>query len=449
MIIAFYGKNIISGLQGAEAAYEAGPNEVMIYTLMFTGIFPPILAIALSYDTIVGERTRRSLHLVLSKPIDRSSVYIGKFLAAFLSIAIVYLVVVTIGYLIVIGLSNQTPSLNEVGRAYAAIGVVIFSAACWVLFIMLFSTSFKTVTSTIIFSVLFWFLILRLISQSGLIYFLVTGETTDESITVDLLFSPLGEENDNVTKNRTTELLFWAHQHDTPIVGMKYQVYSENDSLVEGQKGSSLYSLFPTYILSPGKYTWTAEYWKPGEDSPIDAGDGSFLIGGEFLVTFSLVAFGDDGLFNDVILMVIQNDHNSPEYFDLTVTDKKDNSIVEHEENLQSTHIIEDLDKGDFVFTITSNNIEYFKTTIHSFGSTGSEGDIFGATEEDIKYPGYVKATYAMNPDNAATIAIQILSDDVSGQVILTVQEGIIALCLTFIILLGLGIFVFSRIELL
>ena len=87
LIVAVFGRYLVGG-GGDEPAYEAGPNEVLILMLAFTGLFPPILAIALSYDTIVGERTRKSLHLIVSKPVDRSSIFIGKFLGAFLSIVI-------------------------------------------------------------------------------------------------------------------------------------------------------------------------------------------------------------------------------------------------------------------------------------------------------------------------------------------------------------------------
>ncbi len=185
LIVAVLGNYLVGGAGGDEPAYEQGPNTVLLLMISFTALFPPIIAIALGYDSIVGERTRRSLHLILSKPVDRSSIFIGKFLSIFLSIVIIYLIVGTIGYILVIVLSGQIPSLEEVSRAYAAIGLILFSAGCWVLFIMLFSTSFKTVTSTIIFSVLFWLFILNIISQSGFLYYMFTQEQAEEPITMD------------------------------------------------------------------------------------------------------------------------------------------------------------------------------------------------------------------------------------------------------------------------
>ena len=127
LIVAVFGKYLIGGGGDDEPTYEAGANEVLILMLAFTYLFPAILAIALGYDTIVGERTRRSLHLILSKPVDRSSIFIGKFLGAYLSIMFVYLIVGTVGYIVVIALSGDVPTINQVGLAYAAMGVVLLS----------------------------------------------------------------------------------------------------------------------------------------------------------------------------------------------------------------------------------------------------------------------------------------------------------------------------------
>jgi len=427
---------------GDVPVYERGANEALGVLLAFASLFPPIIAIVLAYDVIVGERTRRSLHLVLSKPVDRSSIFTGKFLGAFLSISIVYLIVCTVGYIVVIIFSGKVPNLNEVGRAYGAIGIILFSAACWVLFVMLFSTSFKTVTSTIVFSVMFWLFILNLLSQSGLIYYMFTQETGDETITVDLLVSQAeGQE-----ALGGTSVIFMAHNYGVPALNVEYDVRSENGSEVQGNK---LFSLLTFYLLPSGNYTWTAEAPEEDTKNMETIAKGSFYIGHEFVPYVSIVPFMEDNddYYNDVVLL-LGTGVDSNFTFDLQVTSLEDNKVVHQELDYNGQYFLKDLEKGDYRLTVSNENMTYMNTTIHSYGSEASSSQMYYVLNDDVEFPGYVKLTYALNPDNAATISYEILSDSGNSGV-LTIGEGILALCLIFLILFCLGLLIFSRIELL
>ncbi len=449
LIVAVYGNYLVGGI-GDEPAYEEGPNTVLVMMLAISSLFPPILAIALSYDSIVGERTRRSLHLVLSKPVDRASIYIGKFLGSFLSIVIIYLVVGTIGYFLVIGLSGQIPSLKQVGNAYAAIGIILFSAACWVLFIMLFSTSFKTVTSTIIFSVLFWLFILSLISSSGFIYYMVTREQSSEPITIDINTSPTeGQIN-------YTILSFTAHRFDSWVLSVDYEVKDENGTKITPFKSSGLdlSAVMPTFVIGPGKYTWNAKYQDTGEDSPQTIGEGSFIISEDF---FPITSTGPSAStpeyedHNDLMLYIGKIDTDSQATYDIQIISESNNSIIDQEFNyLGGFYFLNDLDEGDYNVLISSDNETYLETTIHSYGTKESRGgqlmDLFGSNED---MPDYVKYTSALNPDNCASVYVEILTGEASTGVYLNVPEAVTALTIIFVFLFILGMLVFSRIELL
>ena len=89
-------------------------------------------------------------------------------------------------------------------------------------------------------------------------------------------------------------------------------------------------------------------------------------------------------------------------------------------------------------------------STIHSYGSLKSRSQMFlFSDDENIDYPDYVKYTAALNPDNSASAYQEVITDEPAVGVVLSISEGLIALTITFIYLLILGLFVFSRIELL
>jgi ABC-type transport system involved in multi-copper enzyme maturation permease subunit len=432
LIIAVWGGYIVGSANPDDPAYESGPNNVLSMVLAFTGLFPPILAIALSYDSIVGERTRRSLHLILSKPVDRSSIYIGKFLGTFLSIAIVYLIVGTLGYIVVIGMAGQMPSLEDVGRAYAAIGVILFSAACWVLFVMLFSTSFKTITSTIIFSVIFWFFILNFLSLSGTIYFMVSTSTADEPVSVDIYVYE-------------DFLIFRAHRINDSLPNVKFELVTEDDTKIPSPE----LPLYSVSSLQDGNYTWTA-YQENAAGDPEEVASGRFYKGPEFVPFVSILHLDNDKFINDITLNIGRPGYYTNSSYSLTITSKENNEIIDQHDDYEGFYVLKDLDEGDYTIEVTGNNTEYLKTTLHSYGDKQSRAQMFGMLiGDDIDYPGYVKATAAINPDNCAGVAQEIVTGGSSPGVVLSISEALTALTITFIYLFILGLFVFSRIELL
>jgi ABC-type transport system involved in multi-copper enzyme maturation permease subunit len=441
-IVMFVGHYLIGG---DVPVYKRGANEALGVLLAFSSLFPPILAIALSYDTIVGERTRKSLHLVLSKPVDRTSIYLGKFLAAFLSISLVYLSVSTLGYLVVVGASGKIPASIEVGRAYAAIGILLLSAACWILFVMLFSTSFKTVTSTLIFSVLFWLFIMNLASNMGLIYFYMSQDSED-ILTVDIL--NVGEQGGS----DSTNIMFLAQSYGVPDLGIEYELYDESENLIKPMETGDFLSITPLsfYQIGPGNYTWKAMKMNTETDSFETIRSGSFYFGSGFSPFIQLTSFNNDSLYDDVLLLVGDVTFEKNAGYDLTVRSVEDNNYVVTETDYSGPYFITNLSEGDYEVEISKNGTSLFKNTIHSFGDTeGGGGFIVINEDEELEFPDYVKITFAMNPDNAAIVSYTVLEGGDTSLGILTLEEGLAALCIEAFILLLMGLFIFSKIELL
>jgi ABC-type transport system involved in multi-copper enzyme maturation permease subunit len=452
LIVAVYGNYLAGGAGGDEPAYEEGPNTVLVMMLAISTFFPPILAIALSYDSIVGERTRRSLHLLLSKPVDRWAIYVGKFLSSFLSIVIIYLVVGTVGYLLVIGLSGQIPSIEQVGNAYAAIGIILFSSACWVLFIMLFSTTFKTVTTTIIFSVLFWLFILSLIAQSGWIYYMATRETEEDPISIDI--------NTFATKElgiNYTTFTFTPRGFTLKILELDYAVMYLNDTAIEPIQLTEgrIESISPTYLLKPGEYKWTVKDLASTGNSAETVASGHFRLDEDFIPGINLMSSeGDAGktYYNSFFITLNTLNPDSEKSVDVFIRSSENFEIIKEELNYTGDWLqFDKLDKGDYWIEVIKNGTSYLNSTIHSYGDEEQQQqiNIFAMFDEDEDLPDYVKYTSALNPDNCANVYIEILTGESPPNVYLSIPEAIIALSIMFVFLFILGMLVFSRIELL
>ena len=97
IVISLYG-GILSGGGSSELSFRGGANSVLALVLAFTSFFPGLMAIVIAYTSIVGERSRKSLILLVSKPVKRPALFLGKFLSSYFAIVLVYMVVMTVGY---------------------------------------------------------------------------------------------------------------------------------------------------------------------------------------------------------------------------------------------------------------------------------------------------------------------------------------------------------------
>jgi len=139
----------------------------------FLGFLIPLTAIALGFDAINGEYSRRTLSRVLSQPIYRDALILGKFLAglATLAITLVALWVVVTGMgLFVLGLP---PGGEEVARGLLFLVATLAYAGIWMGLSMLFSAVFRqpatsamTAIAVWLLFAVFWDMLAALISQA-------------------------------------------------------------------------------------------------------------------------------------------------------------------------------------------------------------------------------------------------------------------------------------------
>jgi ABC-type transport system involved in multi-copper enzyme maturation permease subunit len=154
------------------------PNVGVSMIISITSLFIPILAIILSYDMIVGERVRHSLILLLSKPVDRESVLLGKFFASLIIVSFIYIITMSVGFGIFFALLKK--SFNIAG-CYAIIGIVILVSACCIALALFFSIITKTIATSVVLSIIMFIFVLPLISQIGVIY-VMTKETGNVTV---------------------------------------------------------------------------------------------------------------------------------------------------------------------------------------------------------------------------------------------------------------------------
>jgi ABC-2 type transport system permease protein len=123
------------------------------------GFLIPILGIALGFDTVNSEFNRRTLSRILSQPIYRDALMLGKFLAGLLTLSIglvsLWLLVIGLG-LVFFGLP---PSTEETVRMLGFLVAMIAYGGVWLSVSMLFSVLFRAPATAVLASFGLWLLL--------------------------------------------------------------------------------------------------------------------------------------------------------------------------------------------------------------------------------------------------------------------------------------------------
>jgi ABC-2 type transport system permease protein len=104
----------------------------------------PLMAIGLGFDAVNGEHSRRTLSRILSQPIYRDALLLGKFLAGLATLGIslisLWLLVTGLGLLFL----GVPPSGEEVARSLVFLVVALAYAGVWLAVSILFSILFRS-----------------------------------------------------------------------------------------------------------------------------------------------------------------------------------------------------------------------------------------------------------------------------------------------------------------
>ena len=120
------------------------------------GFLIPLVAIGLGFDSVSSEHNRRTLSRVLSQPIYRDALLMGKFLAGMATLGIMLLGL----WLLVIGagllLLGVPPSGDEVLRSLVFLIIALFYCGVWLALAMLLSIVFRSAATSALVALGLW-----------------------------------------------------------------------------------------------------------------------------------------------------------------------------------------------------------------------------------------------------------------------------------------------------
>ncbi len=122
----------------------------------FLGFLLPLVAIALGFDAINGEYSRRTMSRLLAQPIYRDAVLFGKFLGGLLVIAIALLTL----WLLMTGLGilflGLPPSGADIVRGLAYLAATLAYAGVWLALAVAFSTVIRSPATSALAALSVW-----------------------------------------------------------------------------------------------------------------------------------------------------------------------------------------------------------------------------------------------------------------------------------------------------
>ena len=166
-VIVFGAFPVASSLQtlrtvvGADAylylrIFTIEPEQVPISFITALNFIIPLMAIGLGFDSVNSEFNRRTLSRVLSQPIYRDALLLGKFLGGLMTLAVGLLAL----WLIVFGagllLLGIPPRGVEVARAFGFLLVAIAYGGVWLAVSMLFSVIFRSTATSALCALGMW-----------------------------------------------------------------------------------------------------------------------------------------------------------------------------------------------------------------------------------------------------------------------------------------------------
>src|SRR5688572_8120911 len=167
--------------------FTGAPERVGLSFVDALNFVIPLMAIGLGFDSINSEFNRRTLSRVLSQPLYRDALLLGKFLGGLttLAVALVALWLIVLGAgLLLLGLP---PRGVEVARGLGFLVVAIAYGGVWLAVAMLFSVIFRSTATSALCALglwLFFFILWPMIASA-----ITTGFTPSQFRSVDEVLS--------------------------------------------------------------------------------------------------------------------------------------------------------------------------------------------------------------------------------------------------------------------
>jgi ABC-type transport system involved in multi-copper enzyme maturation permease subunit len=131
-----------------------GPNEIIfLIAAVFIVMLGPIIAIALSFDSVTREKLQKSLDFLLARPMGRRGIIVGKFLGILSAIVLPVTAINLLAVWIISSITGKNPS----GALVA--GFILYTIILLAIFILIqqiFSTLAKTTGTAILSGIAIW-----------------------------------------------------------------------------------------------------------------------------------------------------------------------------------------------------------------------------------------------------------------------------------------------------
>jgi len=131
-------------------------GEQLPSLVSFLVFFTPLVGLALGFDAINGEESRRTLSRLMAQPIHRDAVINGKFVAGLLTIALMLAVLGLLVSGLGLRMIGVPPSGEEVGRLLAFFVVTLLYVAFWLSLSILFSVRFRQASTSALAGIAVW-----------------------------------------------------------------------------------------------------------------------------------------------------------------------------------------------------------------------------------------------------------------------------------------------------
>ena len=130
-------------------------------------LFIQLLAIVLTADGVSSEWQRKTLFLLLSKPVPRAAFVLGKFFGAIIPIVVLFSGLFILDYLLLQAVYDGTPSGEQVARFFGAVGLLILGAVAFAAMGLLFSALTRSSVSSLIWALAAGLLIFPIVGAIG------------------------------------------------------------------------------------------------------------------------------------------------------------------------------------------------------------------------------------------------------------------------------------------
>ncbi len=136
--------------------WDIAPDYTNISWVAIISLVLPFIAILFTFDTIAGEREQGTLRLTLSNSVPRDLVLVGKFLGAFLSIGIPFVVAVLINLFLLYTAGGVPLGANEWGRLGLILLVALIYLSIFIALGLLISSRAKRSSVSLTILLLIW-----------------------------------------------------------------------------------------------------------------------------------------------------------------------------------------------------------------------------------------------------------------------------------------------------